>query len=83
MCYSKEMALEEAANCVWVLRHVEDTSISGNQAGSCSVLGAYLKTSVNFAVVHEVTEVVRYFQNVPTLKGRRCQLEWKTPHPYC
>lgn len=68
---------------VWVLKHVEDTSISGDQAGSRSVPGAYLKTSVNFAVGHEVTEVVRDFQNVPTLKGRRCWLEWKMPHPCC
>lgn len=41
MCCSKEMALEEAAKSVRVLKHVEETGISGDQMGSRSVQGAY------------------------------------------
>lgn len=64
------MALEEAAKSVGVLNHVEETGISGD-VGSHSVQGAYLKTRINLAAVHEVMEVVRDFQDVPLLKGKK------------
>lgn len=35
--------------------------------------GSLLKARINLAAVHEVMEVVRDFQDVPFLKGKKCQ----------
>lgn len=41
MCYSKEVALGEAAKSAWVLNHVEENCIGGDEVDSRSVRGAY------------------------------------------
>lgn len=41
MCCSEEMAWEEAAKSVWVLKHGEETNISRDQVGGRSVQRAY------------------------------------------